>query len=156
MKVRAFNEGDVVRSTSKENLKRLIVETSSISTTNGFINSVKRIGFITLDVSIIDALGLNKVGVDVNAKLRSVGAPELKIIVRESLEAQHDKHEPKQYPDSHATKAGQTIVDPNGNPIYQWTEVVEKNSGLEDERILSSTAVAQVEPVEEVDGDLAP
>lgn len=98
MKVLAFKNGEVVKPAGQDGkLGRLMVQSVALSIGNyGIINENKRIGFVTMPLTAIEALGLGKEGADFNALTGAVGMEASRIIVKETTERPHESSTPKQ------------------------------------------------------------
>ncbi len=162
MKVLEYKNGEVVKACKDEKLGRIMVQSSSFAIGNyGIINENKRIGFVTMPKTAIEALGLDKAGADFNAITTAVGMEPSRIIVLETTTQPHEKSQPKRYPDNHKTMAGEDILDVDGNNIYSETEVVALSSPKQDVKIMSANqarliaegaATATAEVVDAEDG----
>lgn len=143
MKVLKFKDGTIVKDTKDAKLGRLMVQSISMSIgAHGIFNENKRIGFVTLPKTAIEALGLGVDGVDFNAKMVAAGVEASRIIVKETTTKEHESNQPKQYPANHKTMAGELILDVDGNEIYSSTEVVPLSSTKQDIKIMSANQSA--------------
>ena len=135
LRVAPFKDGQIIKpSTKKEGWGTAMVIGETVKFNNGIMNVTKRIGFLRAPIAHIEALGL-AAGDDLNAKLKSLGSDQVKIVRKESLTPFFEGQEAKKNPKTEAV-----IKDAQGNPIYMQDSLVGLASGEEDELIQNATA----------------
>ena len=143
LEVIKFKDGSIAReSQSKPGHYNVMVKGESFGlTANGALTKQTRYSFMT-NITEETLATLNLVeGCDLNQKIKALGLPPLKLIVKETTEKTNENQEPKRYPEGHDL-AGQPVVDINGNAIYRTTYLVPATDEFQDELIQSSTSVA--------------
>lgn len=136
--VTKFKDGSVIRqSTSNPLWGSIMLATSRVSLSNGILNTQNLRGFVRGTLEQLEALNLSA-GMDFSASVQAS-----RIIIQETIAPAYDGHEPKQYPDTHKTLAGQVIVDVEGNAIYRDLAVVADSDPRQDVLVLSSTAASE-------------
>lgn len=139
--VTKFKDGSIVRESSTDETKASVMVVSKTLQVGkgGTPYFQTRRGFMRGDKAVINALALNE-GENLNAKLSSLGAPALKLVVREQTKAFYEGQEAKVYGATHE-KQGEVVKDVNGSPIYRETFLVHDIAEEQDILVKSSTAV---------------